>query len=151
MNIRMLALAAALLTTIPLRAGDGHSHAKNEVGPNGGRLITSLEPHAEFLVTPDRKIQITFVGDDGKAVAPAGQIVAVTTGDRSAPVKMTFVKTDASLVSEQVVPEGNNFPIVIQIKPTPDEKFLVEKFTLNLSECPGCKRPEYACTCDHSH
>jgi hypothetical protein len=150
MKIQILALAAAILTTIPLMAEDGHNHEKKEAGPNGGRLITSVDPHPEFLVTPDRKVQITFV-DDGKVVAPAEQVISVTTGDRSAPVKMTFTKTDTALVSEQMLPEGNNFPVVVQIKTTPDAKAVVEKFTLNLSVCPECKLAEYACTCAHTH
>jgi len=39
----------------------------------------------------------------------------------------------------------------VQIKLTPEAKTVVEKFNLNLSECPGCKLKEYACTCEHSH
>jgi len=152
---RILAFTAALLTSITLQAADdghGHSHAKKEAGPNGGRLITSIDPHAEFFVMPDRKVQITFVGADGKAIAPADQVVAVTTGDRSAPVKMTFAKSgDIALVSDQAVPDGNKLPVVVQIKLTPDAKAIVEKFTLDLSQCPGCVHAEYACTCDHAH
>lgn len=151
MKIQIVALAAAILTTIPLHAGKGHSHAKKEAGPNGGRIITAVEPHAEFFVTADRKVQITFLGKDGKAIAPAEQVIAITTGERSAPVKMTFTKTGAAFVSEQAVPEGNNFPLVLQIKPTPDAKAAVERFTLNLSVCPECKLGEYACICDHAH
>lgn len=144
-----LALAAGLIAALSLQAEEGHSHSKKEAGPNGGRLITMIEPHAEFLLAPDRKVQITFVGQDGKVIAPAEQVVAVTTGDRSAPLKMTFSKVGMALVSEQSVPEGNNFPVVVQIKPTPDSKAVVEKFTLNLSNCPGCNMAEYACTCEH--
>ncbi len=152
MKTNILALAAAMLSTLTLQsAEDGHSHAKKEAGPNGGRLITSMEPHAEFFVTPDRKVQISFVDDQGKVIVPADQTVAVTTGERSAPVKMTFTKTGETLLSDQIVPEGNNFPVVVQIKVTPDAKAIVEKFTLNLSMCPECNNPEYACTCNHSH
>lgn len=148
MKIQILALATAILTTIPLMAEEGHNHDKKEAGPNGGRLITSVDPHPEFLVTPDRKVQITFI-EDGKVVAPAEQVISVTTGDRSAPVKMTFTKTDAALISEQSVPEGNNLPVVVQIKVTPDAKAVVEKFNLNLAKCPTCDFAEYACTCAH--
>ena len=148
---RILPLAIAVLTSLTLHAGKNHSHEKKEPGPNGGRILTSIEPHAEFLVTADRKVQITFVDDALKPIAPAAQVVTVTTGERSAPVKMTFAKTGDTLVSEQSVPEGNNFPVVVQIKTTPDAKASVEKFTLNLSNCPDCKYAEYACTCSHTH
>ncbi len=149
---KTLALAAALLVTLQFsQAGPGHSHEKKEAGPNGGRLITSINPHAEFFVTADRKVQITFIGEDGKAVVPAEQVVVVTTGERSAPVKMSFLKSGDVLLSEQTVPEGNSLPVVVQIKSTPDAKAAVEKFTLNLAKCPGCHLSEYACICDHEH
>ena len=147
----ILPLAIAILTSLTLHAGKNHSHEKKEPGPNGGRILTSIEPHAEFLVTADRKVQITFVDDAFKPIAPAAQVVTVTTGERSAPVKMTFAKTGDTLVSEQSVPEGNNFPVVVQIETTPDAKASVEKFTLNLSNCPDCKYAEYACICSHTH
>jgi hypothetical protein len=147
----ILAVAIAVLTSLTLHAGKNHSHEKKEPGPNGGRILTSIEPHAEFLVTADRKVQITFVDDNGKAIAPAEQAVTVTTGERSAPVKMTFAKTETAFLSEQTVPEGNNFPVVVRIKTNPDAKAIVEKFTLNLSICPDCKYAEYACICSHTH
>ena len=148
---RILPLAIAILSALTLHAGPNHSHKKKEAGPNGGRILTSIEPHAEFLVTADRKVQITFVDDALKPIAPAAQVVTVTTGERSAPVKMSFTKTETAFLSEQTVPEGNNFPVVVQIKTTPDAKASVEKFTLNLSNCPDCKYAEYACTCSHTH
>lgn len=148
---RILPLAIALLTSLTAHAGKDHSHEKKIAGPNGGRILTSIEPHAEFFVTADRKVQITFVDDEFKAIAPAEQVVAVTTGERSAPVKMSFTKTGNALLSEQTVPEGNNFPVVVQIKTSPAAKATVEKFTLNLSNCPDCKLAEYACICPHAH
>ncbi|MDA1043637.1 MAG: hypothetical protein O3C57_00275, partial [Verrucomicrobia bacterium] len=42
-----------------------HEPAKNAVhdhkssGPNGGRIITTVKPHLEFLVTQDRNVKIT--------------------------------------------------------------------------------------------
>ena len=148
---RILPLAIAILSSLTLHAGTDHSHEKKQAGPNGGRILTCIEPRAEFFVTADRKVQITFVDDNGKAIAPAEQVVTVTTGERSAPVKMTFAKTETALLSEQTVPEGNNFPVVVRIKTNPDAKAIVEKFTLNLSICPDCKYAEYACICSHVH
>ncbi len=147
----ILPLAIAILSSLTLHAGKNHSHEKKVAGPNGGRLLVSMEPHAEFLVTADRKVQITFVDDALKPLAPAAQVVTVTTGERSAPVKLSFAKTDNALLSEQTVPEGNNFPVVVQIKTSADAKAIVEKFTLNLSNCPDCKYAEYACICSHTH
>jgi len=148
---RILPLAIAILGSLTLHAGENHSHDQQVAGPNGGRLLTAVEPHAEFLVTAERKVQITFLSDDLKPIAPSGQIVTVTTGERSAPVKMTFTRINDALVSEQSIPEGKTFPAVVQIKTSPDAKTAVQKFTLNLANCPDCKLAEYACVCPHTH
>lgn len=128
---------------------DDHSHAKKVAGPNGGRVLTGVEPHLEFFLTKERKVKITAVDDDGKAVALGEQTVTVTGGSRSNPTRMKFVKDGDSLVSDKAFPEGNNLPVVVQIKAKPDAKTVIEKFSLNLSDCPGCAYLEYACTCNH--
>lgn len=145
------AVALFLIALVPsvAQAEEGHSHEKKEAGPNGGRLITSVEPHVEFLVTEDKKVQICFVDEAGKVVAPAEQVVEVTTGERRSPVKLTFEKKDSVLLSEQPLPEGERLPTVVQIRETPDSKAVVERFNLDLAHCPGCNLKEYACTCEH--
>ena len=148
MKTSALHLLAAIALALPALAADEHDHAK-EGGPNGGKILTSIEPHAEFFVTADRKVQITFLGGDGKAIPPAEQTVTVTAGDRIAPAKLTFAKSGNVLLSDKTLPEGNGFPTVVQIKVTPGAKAVVEKFNLNLSKCPTCKFAEYACTCGH--
>ena len=117
--------------------------------PNGGRIIDAVEPHAEFLVTKDKKIEIRFLDDAGKVVAPAAQAVTVTMGDRSAPTKLAFTKDGDKLVSDKTIPEGKELPVVVQIKTTADAKSVTEKFNLNLADCPTCEHAEYACTCAH--
>ncbi len=153
----LLTLLATLSLGVTLFAQDKHDHAhdhpetKAQAGPNGGRLLTTVEPHAEFFVMPDRKVQISFFDKEGKPVAAAEQVVTVTTGERSAPVKLVFEKSGELLVSTEPVPEGGTFPLVVQIKVTPDAKTVVEKFNLNLAICPGCGLAEYACICAHAH
>lgn len=153
MKTKILTTLATLLLALPAFAADGHghSHAKKEAGPNGGRILTAIEPHAEFFVTADRKVQITFLGDNGKAIAPSGQVVTVTAGERSAPTKLTFVSSGNVLISENPLPAGNLLPAVVQIKATPEAKAVVEKFNLNLAKCSECGLAEYACTCSHDH
>jgi hypothetical protein len=151
MKSPILVFITTVALALPTLAADDHTHEQKEAGPNGGRVLTATQPHAEFFVTADRKVQITFLGEDGKDTAPAGQTVTVTAGERSAPTKLTFIKVGEVLVSEQPLPEGNDFPTVVQIKDTPEAKAVVEKFNLNLSPCPGCKLAEYACICSHSH
>jgi hypothetical protein len=142
--LRLLALTALAFTVTV-----AHAHEKIAAGPNKGRLLTIVEPHAEFFVTAERKVQITFVGEDGKPVAPADQVVLVTAGDRSAPTKLTFTKTGNVLLSDTALPAGNDFPTVVQIKITPDAKPVYARFNLNMSVCGECKNAEYACICGH--
>lgn len=117
--------------------------------PNGGRIIDSVKPNAEFLVTADRKIEIRFLDEAGKVIAPADQVVTVTMGDRANPTKLTFAKDGDRLVSDKAIPEGGEHPVVVQIRTTADAKSANAKFTLNLAKCATCAHAEYACTCGH--
>jgi len=109
----------------------------------------SVEPHAEFLVTDDRKVQITFVNDDLKPVPLAEQSISVIAGDRSSPTSLSFAKSGDVLVSDKVLPGGNDFPVIVQIKTDASAETVREKFNLNLVDCPTCDYKEYACTCAH--
>lgn len=146
LTITLLGLAMAFTVS----AADKHEHA-TKAGPTGGKLITGVEPHAEFFVNKSKKVEIRFVNDDNKVVAPGEQVVSVTLGDRSAPTKLAFTKDGDKLVSDKSIPEGNDLPTVVQIKAKAGEKSVTEKFNLNLNACPTCKNAEYACTCEHSH
>lgn len=127
-----------------------HDHHKKQAGPNGGRVVTEVEPHLEFFVTKEGKVQITFLSDAGKVIPPASQKVTLIGGDRSSPTRLKFEKKGNVLLSDKALPSKNNLPIILQVKVTPESKTIREKFNLNLSECPTCDYKEYACTCDHS-
>lgn len=144
----LLTLALAFTATAADKDKHDHEHAA-KAGPTGGKLITEVEPHVEFFVNKDKKVEIRFVDDDNKVVAPGAQVISVTLGDRSAPTKLTFTKDGNKLISDKTIPEGNDLPTVVQIKATPDAKSVTEKFNLNLEQCPTCKFKEYACTCAH--
>ncbi|MEN9974720.1 MAG: hypothetical protein RLZZ282_726 [Verrucomicrobiota bacterium] len=141
-------LLAVATLALPAIAADGHNHAKKVAGPNGGLIITASEPHCELVVTPERKLKITFLTSNGKPAALNEQSLTGTGGDRAKPTKFTFVKAGDALVSEQALPTGDSIPIVLQIKTTPDAKPVTKRVALNLANCPGCKLAEYACTCD---
>jgi hypothetical protein len=130
---------------------EGHDHGEKMAGPNGGRILTEIEPHLEFFVTKDRKVKISAVDDHGKAIPLAKQSVDVIAGDRKNPIRMKFKKDGNSLVSDKAFPEGNDFPVIVSIKVSEDAKKVREKFNLNLRDCPTCDYLEYACTCDHGH
>lgn len=112
-------------------------------------MIVSVEPHVEFFVTEDRKVRLTVLDEGLKPVAVSGQSATVIAGDRSAPTKLSFAPDGTTLLSDGVLPEGNDFPTVVQLKMAPDAEPVIEKFNLNLAECPTCEYREYACTCEH--
>jgi len=159
LSIAAVVAVTSIANVVSVRAEDkeddhkdhDHKHAEKVAGPNGGRVITSVEPHLEFLVTKDRKVKIIAVGDDNKAIALKKQTVKVFGGDRSNPTKMKFKKEGNTLVSDVAFPEGNDFPVIVQIKNSPVAKKVLEKFNLNLKNCPTCELKEYACVCDHAH
>jgi len=126
-----------------------HEHSKATAAPNGGRIITSVEPHLEFFVTDTRLIQITFLNDEGEAIMPKEQALSLIGGDRQNPVRLRFAKKGNVLISDKALPEGNNLPIVLSIKADAQSKTVRERFNLNLSQCPTCEFSEYACTCEH--
>jgi hypothetical protein len=140
-NIVSIALIIASLTFA--------NAAEKLKAPNGGRLIEGVAPQAEFLITAEKKIEVRFLDATGKVIAPAAQVVTVTMGERSAPTKLAFTKDGEKLVSDKTIPEGQDLPVVVQIKVTPDAKSVTEKFNLNLAKCPACENAEYACTCNH--
>lgn len=127
----------------------GHDHEPKVAGPNGGRIIQVLEPHFEFFVREDRKIQITFLNDENQPVAPVAQEISAITGDRSSPTRLTFAVQEGRVLSDTALPEGNNIPIILTIKATPESEPVRERFMINLSQCPICDYAEYACICDH--
>lgn len=139
--------------------GDGHDHSDHDhsdsgeqstPGPNGGRIITDVEPHLEFLLKDDHSIQIVALTDDFK-VAPVGnQIITVTGGDRAAPANLTFTKEGDALVSNGTFPEGKNLPVIVQIQNSDDAEPVFARFSLNLSDCPTCDYKEYNCICAHA-
>ncbi len=148
-------LALVLACSAPAFAAEGHdhaghSHAAKITGPNKGRVLTELEPHAEFFVTANRKVRLTFVDDAGKPVAvPAGLTATLITGDRAKPTTLTFAADGDTLLSTAVLPEGGNLPGILRVKPSGEAVPVTIRLQINLANCGECSRPEYACTCAH--
>jgi len=128
----------------------GHSHKKKDAGPNGGRILTAVTPHLEFLVREDRIVQLAAL-QDLKAVPIGTQTATLTGGDRTNPSTLNFAKEGDVLVSDKPLPEGKNFPVILQVAATAGADLATEKFQLNLADCPTCNYKEYACICNHSH
>lgn len=144
----MKTTSIALIATLALALTGLAAEKKKEGGPNGGRLITSVQPNLEFVVTKDRKVEINAI-KDGKSTPLSGQVVAVTAGDRSKPTKLEFKEEGGKLVSTAALPAGNDYPVSVSIKADAKGKATYEKFNLNMEKCPTCKYLEYACTCAH--
>jgi len=162
LKINRLFCTAALIGATIAYAGAGHDHAHDhhggghtetghakKGGPNGGRLITVVEPALEFLVTADRTVQITFLDLDGSVVPVKGQSVSLTGGSRSNPTKIDFVEKDGLLVSTSALPDLENMPVILQIRESATATTAREKFKLNMGDCGSCDFKEYACLCGH--
>ena len=142
MKTKIMALGL-LIAGLNIASADHHEKMK---APNDGRIISSVTPHAEFLVTKDKKVEIRFM-EAGKVVAPTTQVVTITMGDRANPTKLAFTKDGDKLVSDKMVPAGDKLPVVLQIAAKEGDKAVTEKFNLDMSACPDCKIAEYACDC----
>ena len=129
--------------------GKNSAHAGKMAGPNGGRLITSVEPNFEFLVQEDRKVRLTFVDGNAKPIDVASVSVSLSCGDRMSPTELTFAQAGDVLISDKSLPEGNLLPVVLTIQTTPNGDPVYEKFNANFSACGGCRFVEYACICGH--
>jgi len=139
---------AALLGLLAALSAPAIAHENGiEAGPNGGRVLKAVKPPLEFLVTKDRRVEITALTSDHKPGQLTGQVISVTGGDRSKPTKLEFKEADGKLVSNNALPEGNNFPISVGIKANANSKAVYEKFNMNLDKCPDCENPEYVCIC----
>lgn len=153
MKTHLLTLLATAGLALAAHAAEPpkHAHARIQAGPNNGRLLTGVAPHVEFLVTPAKTVELRFVGVANQVVPPGEQEVTVTLGERAKPTRLTFTREGDKLVSSGPVPEGNDYPTVVQIRAKAGAKPVNEKFNLNLTKCPTCKNGEYACKCDHAH
>lgn len=125
-----------------------HAHKAMEA-PNGGRILTEVEPHAELFLTEERKLQISILDEDGKVVKATDAEVTAVAGKRSSPTMMKFINEDGVLVSDKALPEGMNVPTIITFKASPDAKKQTVRLAMNLADCPTCEFLEYACTCAH--
>lgn len=121
---------------------------KVEAGPKGGRILEKTTPKAEFFVEKDKTVSINFYDAAGKAVAPAEQSVTVVADAKGGKEKLEFEKKGNALVSKTKLPEGDANNVVVQFKQDASAKAQNFRFKANLSNCGGCKRAEYACTCD---
>ena len=142
-----------ILTTLTLialstAAFGQDSHDKPIPGPKGGKIVEAPGGHAEFFVQPDRKVSVTFYGEEMNPTAPADQVVTVIAEAPAGREKLDFEQSGDAFVSTTALPEGEGYRIVLQIKPTADAKPQNTRIDYHTEVCGECNRPEYACICE---
>lgn len=116
-------------------------------GPKGGRLLATEPLKAEFFVTADRKVEITFYDAGLKPVAPGAQTVAVTAEPAAGRTPLELAPTATGFVSQSALPAGEPYRVVVQVRATADAKPQNFRIDLNLTTCGECQHAEYACIC----
>jgi hypothetical protein len=116
-------------------------------GPKGGRLLESEPLKAEFFVTADRKVEITFYDAALKPAAPGAQVISVTAEPKSGKVSLDLEKTASGFISKTALPAGDPYRVVVQTRASVDAKPKNFRVDLNLEMCGECQKKEYACVC----
>lgn len=111
-----------------------HHHHASMVGPNGGKVIHEVHPHIEVFVTKDRKLQITFLSEAGKAISPGKHTVKAICGKRTSPTRMRFARKGQSFLSGQSLPNGKKIPTVIHIERGAGKKPSIIRLNLDLEK-----------------
>ena len=134
-----------LLTSISLLADTAV-----KAGPRKGRLLeVSPTQSAEFFVEKDRSISIAFYDAAMKAQPPAAQVVTVTAEAPTGKTKIDFAPKGSLLVATAPLPAGEDYQVVVQVKPDANSKPKNFRVKLLLYTCKECGNAEYACICDH--
>lgn len=146
----------SLITAITL-AGAGalvaehkHDHAAMKA-PHHGRLMETEKigsMHVEFLVETDKSVSVYLYDGKLKAIAPSDQTLSlIVQGRDDSKTTVELVKKDDRFVSSAAVTIPDGAKAILTIKAGGKTENL--RFPLDLSSCGGCKKPEYACDCEH--
>ncbi|MDZ4743523.1 MAG: hypothetical protein SGI98_08925 [Verrucomicrobiota bacterium] len=140
-------LIAILMTTMTAwTAGDHH----NVAGPSGGKILETNLGYIEFYVQPDRKIRMTLLDEQMKAVPAGALVVSASAETKTGKVALEFERSGDFIISKTALPEGNGYRIVLQIRKDASAKPQNLRIDFNSEICGGCKLAEYACICDHA-
>lgn len=142
---RLIALIVIFAATFALSAFAAEQ--KLTPGPKGGKLLNDDAPRAEFFVENDHTVTLTFYGADLKPVPVTTQSAVVYAEGKGGRVKLDFEKKGDALVSKSPLPEGDGYPVMVQLKSTPDGAAKNFKVNYHTEKCDKCKMAEYACIC----
>jgi hypothetical protein len=139
----------AFLFLAAMTAAGAFAAEKIVAGPKGGRLLESTPQKAEFFVTKDRKVELTFLDAALKPVSPGERTVTVFAEPKSGRVPVALEKTANGFISKTALPPNEPYRVVVQVREKPDARPQNFRVDLNLETCGECKHAEYACTCGH--
>ena len=142
MKTKTLLIAFLLTVTTAVVA------TETAAGPKGGRMLITDAFRAEFFVTAERRVEISFQDAAGQSVPPGAAVVTVTAETAGGRVTLPLVPKDAALLSSDPLPSGEPYRVVVQIRTTSGARPTNFRIELNLDECGECKHAEYACTCE---
>lgn len=137
-----------LLITFLLATAAALAADKPAAGPKGGRMLVTDTGRAEFFVNAERRVELTFLDQAGKVIAPGAATVTVTAETPSGRVSLPLALKDATLVSTEPLPVGEPYRVVVQVRPSPGARPSNFRIEFNLHECGECQHAEYACTCE---
>lgn len=157
--LSVLTISTFLLGNAFAESGhEGHDHATGDhkeekiKAPNGGRII-ELDPyHMEFYATPERMIEVRIFDQAMKPVQLDQAEIQVVAQAESGSEKYSLSLDKGAFVSDQPLPEGDGYNLVVRVKTDADSSFKNIRFKFDPSICSGCKLGEYACICEgHDH
>jgi hypothetical protein len=144
MKTKSLLLAAFAFATAALSA----DAAQIIAGPKGGRLLDASPLKAEFFVTADRRVEITFYDTTLQPEPPATQVVTVIAETPSGQVPVALEPSATGFVSTAALPVDEPYRVVVQVRAAPGAKPQNFRIDLSLATCGECRQAEYACTCE---
>ncbi len=121
---------------------------KYVAGPKGGRLLETEPNKAEFFVTAERKVEVTFYDDALKPVSPGEQGVKIIAEPAGGKAPIELEKTPTGFVSKTTLPAGDPYRVIVQTRANAKAKPKNFRIDLNLATCGECQKAEYACTCE---
>lgn len=140
-NLRHLLILIILLAgPLPHRASASETP---QVGPNGGRILPG-SPTAEFWITPERKIQITFLDSDYQPIPLSRQTARATAQLPGERLTLAFEPHENILLTTSPLPETDGYTIVVQLRSTPESRPSNHRIFFEDHLCSGCKLIEYA-------
>jgi len=138
----------SLLIAVLLAVTTAFASEKTAAGPRGGRMLIADPIRAEFFVTAERRVEISFYDQAGQSVSQGTATVTVTAETPDGRVTLPLVPEDAALVSTEPLPPGEPYRVVVQVRPAPGARPSNFRIELALHECGECQHAEYACTCE---